>query len=84
MTPECLLRGQGCPICGRRRQINKAKRTHGDFVKQLLIVNPNIDVIGDYESNHRKILVKCKIDGFEWSPEPASLLSGCGFCHECA
>lgn len=83
ITPSSLYRGCGCSVCGRKRQIASARRTHNDFVKQLHDKNPNIEVVGKYERNHTKIAIRCKIDGNEWMAEPASLLGGYG-CPICA
>lgn len=77
-TPKTLLRGSGCPKCAV-----KAKKTHQEFIKEIKIKHPNIDVIGMYNGNNHNILCKCKIDEHEWCPTPNSLLRGQG-CPKCA
>lgn len=59
------------------------QKTHeefiGDFDKNG---NPNIVVIGKSVNKKTKILVKCKIDGYEWYAWPDNLLHGVG-CPVC-
>lgn len=59
------------------------KKTHNEYVEQLLDINPNIEVLGEYCSTHKKILHRCTIDGNEWYVSPAHLLQGHG-CKICS
>ena len=36
----------------------------------------NIEILGEYENNKTKIKCRCKIDEYEWSATPHSLLDG--------
>lgn len=58
------------------------KKTHEEYVAELAIKNPNIDVIGKYVNAKTKILHRCKIDGYEWMAKPNNMLSGmhCPVC----
>lgn len=58
------------------------KKTHDKYIEEVLEINPNIDVIGQYQGTHIKIAHKCKIDGYEWDTEPNSILHGHG-CPQC-
>ena len=82
-TPNNLLNGHGCPVCGKKIKILKQRKTHEQFLQELQQVNPNIEVLGTYKTGHNKILCRCKIDGYEWEPIPATLLQGIG-CPKCA
>ena len=53
------------------------------FVSRLMKKNSNVEVLGNYENNKTKILVRCKVCGHEWDAIPSSLLQGYG-CPECA
>lgn len=77
VAPYVVLRGDKCPKC----QGNARKNTE-EYVNEVSIINPNIDVLGDYLNSLTPILHKCKIDGHEWFAEPANILSGRG-CPEC-
>lgn len=59
------------------------RKTHEEFVEEMKIVNPNIEILGTYINAKTKILSRCKIDGYEWKTEPSHLSSGRG-CPECA
>lgn len=59
------------------------KKTHKDFVEELLIKNPNIKVLGEYINARTKIKVQCLIDDHIWYATPDNLLRGYG-CPKCA
>lgn len=58
------------------------RKTHKEFVTQLNGVNPNIEVIGEYQTQREKILVKGRNCGHTWKANPYDLLkkSGCPQC----
>lgn len=59
------------------------RKTHEEYVLELGIKNPNIEVIGEYIDSKTPILHKCKIDGYEWHARPAKIMHGQG-CPMCA
>lgn len=76
-TANNLLRGYGCPVCGKHM-----KMTHDGFVNRLSKINPNIEILGTYINSKTTICCKCKIDGYEWDGQPSALLHGrkCMLC----
>ena len=78
MRPNALLSGQGCPKCN-----GKMRLTQKEYVDRLQDILPNIEVLGEYISQSKRISVRCKIDGYEWSPIAGQLVGGYG-CPECA
>lgn len=58
------------------------KKSHKEFVEELKVVQPNVEVIGLYINTNTPLACRCKIDGHEWSPRPKHLLSnhGCPIC----
>ena len=58
------------------------RKSHEEFVNQLNIKNPNIEVLGKYVNVSTKIMVKCMLCGNEWTVTPGSLLNGTG-CPQC-
>lgn len=59
------------------------RKTQEEFICEMAIKQPTIDVIGDYINNRTGIHCKCKICGFSryidgrpWSPTPNDLLGG--------
>ena len=77
VAPYVILRGDGCPKCA-----GNEKKTYEKYVEEVSIINPDIEVIGQYVNALTPILHKCRIDGHIWSSAPANILSGCG-CPEC-
>lgn len=77
-APSYVLSGCGCPKCS-----NTTKRTHEEYVEDISVNNPNIEVIGKYIDSVTPILHKCLIDGHKWSAAPFSIIRGSG-CPKCA
>ena len=77
--PNNVLSGTGCPKCG-----GTIKKLHDDYVSEISIINPDIEVIGQYIDSHTSILHKCLIDGHIWSATPTNILcgKGCPLCKE--
>lgn len=59
------------------------KKTHEDFVEQIKIINPNIEILGNYEGNKIKIECKCLKCGNLWNPTPSDLIQKRS-CPKCA
>jgi len=78
VVPSSILKGVGCPMCA-----GKAPYTTETFIETMSIIQPNIEVIGDYINNKTNIALRCKIDGYEWCPTPHNVLRGQG-CPKCA
>lgn len=76
--PLHILRNHGCPACAGQK-----KKTQKEYILEVVKINPNIEVVGEYINAHTKILHKCKIDGFEWYTSPHNILRGQG-CPKCA
>lgn len=59
--------------------------THEEFLNKFYKQNKDaqdIEILGTYVYAHTKIKCKCKIDGYEWTPQPNDLLKGHG-CPKC-
>lgn len=59
------------------------KKTREEFIREMAIKRPTIDVLGDYINNRTGIHCKCRICGFShyidgrlWQPTPNDLFSG--------
>lgn len=76
-TPHNILRGRGCPKCS-----SHIKRTHEEYVKELAIKNPYVEVIGTYINNQIPIMHRCKIHNIYWNLRPQHALEGVR-CKEC-
>lgn len=83
--PKVLItNGSGCPKCGKKKAIKGETKTREAFIFQLALINPDIEVIGEYKSTHKSIKCKCKICNGEWNAYPANLLNksaGCIYCN---
>lgn len=82
-VPSSALRGGGCVKCGHDKLASQFVKTHEQYIKELNAINPNIEVIGEYENSKTKILHRCKIDNYEWYVIPGNILQGTS-CPKCA
>ena len=58
------------------------KKTHDEYVEELAIKNPNIEVLEQYVDTKTSISHKCLIHSIIWQTTPTRALSGVG-CNEC-
>lgn len=77
-SPSTLRVGIGCPACSGTR-----RKTHDEFVRQLAAANPGIAVLGKYQNNRTKILVRCDRCNHEWHQTPHNLLDSRSRCPRC-
>jgi len=85
VLPNSILRGIICPECGRVKIENSQRKTHVQYVKEVLEVHSgNIEVIEGYVNNHTKILHWHKICNHKWKMRPLHTLKGhgCPICKE--
>lgn len=76
--PNNILSQKGCPKCS-----GTMKKMHDEYIDEVSIYNPDIEVVETYINAKTKILHKCKICGCEWYATPTNILTGKG-CPECA
>ena len=70
---------KGMNICGVCNGLN---RNTYDFKMMVKEINPNIEIISEYNGARKTVRCRCKIDGCEWETKADKILSGCG-CPEC-
>ena len=58
------------------------KKTHEEFIQQMEVINPNIEILSRYEKDSIKVKARCKKCGYEWESTPSNLLQGKG-CKKC-
>lgn len=78
ITFASFTSGRGCGYCSKRK-----RKTQEDYVAELSVKKPNIEVVGKYVSLKTKILHRCKICEYEWETLPDNLLhlkNGCPKC----
>ena len=84
-VPSILLYGGGCKICGHKRVWEvRGRKTTDDFKNEMALINPNIEIIGEYIKNKIPIQCRCKIHNHIWSSIPCNLLNGSAKCPLCS
>lgn len=66
---------KGCAYCTGRY------KTTEDFINEIAVINPNIEIIGEYNGSEGHVDCKCKLCGHLWSPLGRSLKNGQGCPH---
>lgn len=77
VLPNSLMSGSGCAKCARVLQ-----KDHATFMEEFSKLNKPIEILTEYTQALSKVKARCLIDGYEWYPTPAKLLSGQG-CPKC-
>lgn len=76
--PSKALIGQcGCRECGIAKG-KRYKKTHEEFVSEMNLLHPNINVLGRYDGSAKHIPCECCVCGHKWDGLPNSLLGGHG------
>lgn len=75
--PSNIISGCGCPKCA-----GNILKTKKEYIKEVSLINPNIEVLGEYINARTRITHMCKMDGYIWNATPSSILSGSG-CPKC-
>ena len=82
ITPDSLLRGNGCPLCAGTK-----KKTPEEFIKEVREkYGDEYEILEKYKGNKVKILIRHnsnKCNNHEWKIEPSNLLQGKG-CPVCS
>lgn len=76
--PSTLLKGGNCPRCSGKYQWSTE-----NFKKEMFIINPDIEILGEYINTKTNILARCIPCDYTWSVGPRHLLTGRG-CPKCS
>ena len=63
--------------------MGRKRKTHREFVGEMEKMNPNIEIVGEYNGFMTKIKCRCLVCNDEWDTTPRILLRGAG-CPKCA
>ena len=80
--PNNILHGKGCSVCQREKIREKRVKTKEEYISELSVKNPTIEVVGEYINNRTKIKHHCLIHDVYWDVSPSNALKGKG-CKEC-
>lgn len=76
--PNKVLLSKGCPECSKRNRGIKRRVSPEEFKARIESINPNIELLEDYQTSRIKIRVKCRICGNIWKANPGGLQKGIG------
>jgi len=77
VRPNDILSDKDCPKC-----YGNQKKTHEQYVAELAIKHPDIEVVGEYINANTKTAHKHKTCGHIWDVRPNDILNGSG-CPKC-
>lgn len=76
-TASSIVYGSGCPRCA-----GNGIYTQEEFVRKLYVINPFVEVVGEYQRSAIPVKCKCLRCGHIWTVKPNGLLNGSG-CPKC-
>lgn len=76
-TASSIVYGSGCPRCA-----GNGIYTQEEFVRKLYVINPFVEVVGEYQRSAIPVKCKCLRCGHIWTVKPNGLLNGRG-CPKC-
>lgn len=83
-SPDQILHSKfGCPKCAQSQITKSQTKTHQEFLSELSRINPDLEPLETYKTDHTKILMRCKIHNYEWRAAPNKILhrrTGCPKC----
>jgi len=82
VRPNNLLYGTGCPVCANESLGNERRKTHEEYVKDLSLKNPNIEVLDIYKGSKVRLWHKYRKCNHKAFILPSSALAGFG-CDKC-
>ena len=75
-TAGSLSSGFGCKQCAMASLTSNKPLSNAEFVKRVAEINPNINVVGQYEGAAKHVRVRCKLCGKEWDTLPSTIYNG--------
>ena len=82
IDPDHALRGRGCKLCEGEHKSSVQIKQLDKYKQDLLIKNPNVEIIGEYLGARVKTAHRCKLHNIIWDISPDVALRGCG-CEMC-
>lgn len=77
-----LMTATGCKFCNIEKLHMQQRKTDERFIEQMKTINPNVVILGKYETAKKKLKCLCNICGHKWFSQPSNLLCGFG-CPNC-
>lgn len=77
-----LKNGVGCMVCAGKKRGIEQRKAHDEYIAEMSIKNPFMNIVGTYIDQYTKIEYICKICGHDGDALPNNLLRG-GGCPEC-
>lgn len=81
-TPNGLVRGYGCPKCGKVSMGLKERKTQKEFEKEIKDRYPQIKILSQINGTNRNVTCLCTKHDYLYERTPNKLRENCG-CPEC-
>lgn len=79
-----LLHGHGCPECAMDRRIMSQRESAEGFRKKVALVNPQFELLEDYQGADIPVLCRCIVCGYEWKAKPNTIRFKKKNCPQCS
>lgn len=81
--PNKIKRGEGCPVCKKRKLREHFLKDENWFKEKLEKANPSLELVSEYQGIKYPVTCRCKICGHETTTcadKFTTLQTGCRFC----
>lgn len=82
--PTNILKGEGCPECGRKKISKALSKSKDDFLNKLKAFHPNTELISEYVRSSDDMTFRCKNCGYEWTTNGYSMIHAKNDCPKCS
>lgn len=82
ISPDSALHGSGCKQCLREKIGNKNRKSEEDYIRELAVKNPTVELCDTYIGNKIPVKHHCMIHDIYWDITPNNALygDGCKLC----
>ena len=81
---ELLLKGAKCPNCTKETIGNKGRKTHEQYVEEVKAINPDVEILSDYNGGEKPIKFKCVCGNIDYKNQARELIRKRCCCSKCS
>ena len=81
---ESLLNGVRCPICTGHRISNKSRKTNEQYINEVKLLNPDVEILSEYIGGDKPIKFKCKCGNIDVKNQARELIRKRCCCSKCS
>lgn len=80
---ESLLNGVRCPKCTKIKTGKMSRKTHEQYVKEVHLINPEVEILSNYDGGENPIKFKCVCGNIDYKNQARELTRKRCCCSKC-